>query len=98
MTNHLRPITATEDDRAMPEVLGARLDHAGRAESARAGRPPHGPELQDTLLVERTDYTPVQVSRLRSRQATEGILEFGDRLRSGRPPEITGGTARLSWR
>ena len=45
--------------------------------------------LPGTIIAERTGYTPVQISRLRARYATEGVLGLGDRPRSGRPPEVT---------
>ena len=48
--------------------------------------------LSGVEVAERTGYTPVQVSRIRSRFAAEGMAGLVDRQRSGRPPAISART------
>lgn len=89
MANHQRTITVTAEDRAILESLvRAPTTPAGLSRRARAVLL-MAEDLPGTLIAERTGYTPVQISRLRARYATEGVLGLGERPRSGRPPEIT---------
>jgi len=48
--------------------------------------------LSGVEVAERTGYTAVQVSRIRSRFAAEGVAGLADKARSGRPPEISART------
>jgi transposase len=89
MANQQRAITVTAEDRAILESLvRAPTTPAGLSRRARVVLL-MADGLPGTLIAERTGYTPVQISRLRARYATEGVLGLGERPRSGRPPEIT---------
>jgi len=89
VANHPRAITVTDDDRQILETLvRAPTTPAGLSRRARAVLL-MADGTTGTSIAERTGYTPVQISRLRARFASEGVLGLGERPRSGRPAEIT---------
>jgi len=89
MANVQRVITVTAADRELLESLvRASSTPAGLSRRARAVLL-MAEGLSGTAIAERTGYTPVQVSRLRARFATEGVLGLGERPRSGRPATVT---------
>ena len=78
-------ITLSEADRRVLERLQrASAGPAGIARRARAVLL-IADGLGGVQIAERTGYTPVQVSRIRHRFATEGLAGLADRPRSGRP-------------
>jgi transposase len=46
-------------------------------------------QVVGTEIARLTDYTPVQISRIRRRFAEEGLNGLADKPRSGRPPRLT---------
>lgn len=89
MANHSRPITVMADDRELLESLvRASTTPAGLSRRARAVLL-MADGLTGTAIAERTGYTPVQISRLRSRYAAEGVLGLGERPRAGRPAAVS---------
>ena len=92
MANVQRVITVTAEDRDILESLvRASSTPAGLSRRARAVLL-MAEGLAGTAIAERTGYTPVQISRLRARFATEGVLGLGERPRSGRPATVTAAT------
>ncbi len=89
MANHQRVITVTVDDRRILESLvRAPTTPAGLSRRARAVLL-MADGTAGTAIAERTGYSPVQISRLHARYATEGVLGLGDRPRPGRPAEVS---------
>src|SRR5439155_22269163 len=89
MANRIRPIVVNEQDRH-------ELERLQRSPSAPAGLTRRAravlmmaQDVPGVEIAERTDYTVVQVSRLRRRFAEHGIAGLHDPPRSGRPPTIT---------
>jgi transposase len=75
------------------------LEHLQRASTAPAGLVRRARAvllmasgLSGVAVAERTGYSPVQVSRIRTRFAAEGVTGLADRPRSGRPPVISART------
>jgi len=89
MANHARPLTLTAADRMELERLQrSPSTPAGFSRRARAVvlMADNVPGIEVARL---TDYTPVQVSRIRRRFAQEGLSGLLDRMRPGRPPRMT---------
>ncbi len=89
MANQRRGIEVSGADReTLARLVRASTTPAGLRRRARAvllmadGVP-------GTEIATRTGYTPVQVSRIRARFATDGVAGLADRPRSGRPPVLT---------
>lgn len=89
MANHSRAITVAPEDRDLLEgLVRASTTPAGLSRRARAILL-MADGLTGTVIAERTGYSPVQISRLRARYATEGVLGVGERPRSGRPAVVS---------
>ena len=89
MANHARAVVLSTADRdALERILRCPSEPSGVARRARvvlllAEQTP-GAEV-----ARQTGYTPVQVSRIRTRFCEEGIAGLAERPRSGRPPAVT---------
>ena len=89
MANRTRPFDLSESDRKELERLArspstvAGLSRRARAVLLMADR------VVGTEIARLTDYTPVQISRIRRRFAEEGLNGLADKPRSGRPPRLT---------
>lgn len=89
MANHLRPIKVSASDRGELE----RLQRAASAPAGLVRRARAVLWMADGVsgaeIARRTDYTVVQVSRIRRRFAEAGVAGLADQSRSGRPTTIT---------
>ncbi len=89
MANYTRAITLSEDDLLELERLQrSPSTPAGLSRRARAVLL-MAHQVSGVEVARLTGYTPVQVSRIRSRFAQQGVAGLVDRPRSGRPPRIT---------
>jgi len=89
MANHARLVTLTAADRVELERLQrSPSTPAGFSRRARAVVL-MADNVPGTEVARLTDYTPVQVSRIRRRFAQEGLSGLLDRMRPGRPPRMT---------
>ena len=81
-------LLSESDRRALERLQRSPSSPAGEARRARAvllmAKAVSGVEIARL-----TDYSPVQVSRIRGRFAKEGLAGLQDRARSGRPPTVT---------
>jgi len=89
MANRTRLIDLSESDRA-------ELERLARSPSAAAGLSRRAravllmaDQVVGTEIARLTDYTPVQISRIRRRFAEEGLNGLADKPRLGRPPRLT---------
>lgn len=89
MANRTRPIALAADERAeLERWLRASSTRAGLSRRARAVVL-MADGLPGVEIARRTGYTPVQISRLRRRFATERGAGLWDRARPGRPHTVT---------
>jgi transposase len=89
MANHARGVVLSTADRGASErILRCPSEPSGVARRARVilllAEQTSGAEV-----ARETGYTPVQVSRIRTRFCEEGIAGLAERPRSGRPPAVT---------
>jgi transposase len=89
MANHVRAITVSTEARATLErLVRASTTSAGLSRRARAVLL-MAEGLAGTEIATRTGYSPVQISRIRTRFAEAGVAGLADRARSGRPVQLT---------
>jgi len=89
MANRAQAIVLAAEERAVLEqLLRASRARAGLSRRARAVVL-MADGLPGVEVAHRTGYTPVQVSRLRRRFATERVAGLRDRPRPGRPHTVT---------
>ena len=89
MANRTRPIDLSESDREELERLArSPSTAAGLSRRARAVLL-MADHVVGTEIARLTDYTPVQISRIRRRFVEEGLNGLADKPRSGRPPRLT---------
>lgn len=89
MANRTRVIDLSESDRAELERLArSPSTAAGLSRRARAVLL-MADHVVGTEIARLTDYTPVQISRIRRRFVEEGFNGLADKPRSGRPPRLT---------
>lgn len=89
MANRTRPMMLAADERAeLERLVRASSTRAGLSRRARAVVL-MGDGLPGVEIARRTGYTPVQISRLRRRFATERVAGLRDRPRPGRPHQVT---------
>jgi hypothetical protein len=89
MSNRTRPIDLSESDREELERLArSPSTAAGLSRRARAVLL-MADHVVGTEIARLTDYTPVQISRIRRRFAEEGLNGLADKPRLGRPPRLT---------
>ncbi len=88
MANHARALALTPSDREELERLQrSPSSPAGLCRRARAILL-MADKVTGTEVARLTDYTPVQISRIRRRFAEDGVAGLADRARSGRPPRL----------
>lgn len=89
MANRLVPIALRDADRSELERLQrSPAAPAGQARRARAVLL-MAQSVPGVKIAQLTGYSPVQVSRIRSRFSREGLAGLRDRPRPGRPPHLT---------
>lgn len=89
MANHSRPLVLAATDRdEIERMQRSPTTAAGLSRRARAVLL-MADNVSGTEVARLTGYTPVQVSRIRRRFATEGLRGLLDKPRSGRPPRMT---------
>ena len=89
MANQRRAIAVSHEDReTLARLVRASTTPSGLSRRARAVLL-MAEGVAGTEIATRTGYTPVQVSRIRARFASDGVDGLADRPRSGRPPELT---------
>lgn len=92
MANGARPLTLSNDERQ--ELLRLQRSSSAPAGVVRRARAVllMADDVSGTEVARQTGYTPVQVSRIRQRFCEERLAGLEDRVRSGRPPSVTGRT------
>lgn len=89
MANHSRTITiSTAARETLERLVRAAMTPAGLSRRARAVLL-MGEGLSGAEIATRVGYTPVQISRIRARFAEAGVAGLADRVRSGRPAELS---------
>jgi len=89
MAQHVQSIVLSgADRRALERLQRSPSSPAGQVRRARAVLL-MSQQVSGVEIARLTGYTPVQVSRIRSRVAKEGVAGLQDRSRSGRPPTVT---------
>lgn len=89
MARHARPIVLEDGERrALERLHRSPSGAAGLSRRARAVLL-MAEQISGVEVARQTGYTPVQISRIRARFASERLEGLRDRARSGRPPKLT---------